>query len=172
MKIKTDFITNSSSASFILYVDSTADSLEEFKAIWEKYIKYYKDEYFWLFNEKVKKHREMLKENYKKKLEHQAKIDNGTANEHDMMWNFFYKNVKNPKNVSKKEIEKIVLGNMDIKEISKHVYAVEHYTSMFNGILTDVPWWMLQLIALQNMDSIQLKRLGIISCKLSIDEQG
>jgi len=47
MKIKMDFITNSSSASYLLYVESDTKDLEEFSEQFEKYLKCIKNEYSW-----------------------------------------------------------------------------------------------------------------------------
>jgi len=45
MKIKIDFITNSSSASIMLFVESVADDLEEFKKKFNEYMEHYKGRY-------------------------------------------------------------------------------------------------------------------------------
>jgi len=41
MKIKTDFVTNSSSASFLLYIQSKGDNLEDFKESFERYMTFH-----------------------------------------------------------------------------------------------------------------------------------
>lgn len=38
MKIKGDFVTNSSSANFILFIESTVDNLDDFQKSWDQYI--------------------------------------------------------------------------------------------------------------------------------------
>lgn len=45
MKVKTDYVTNSSSASFILYITSSIMDLKEFKAFIENYINRESNEY-------------------------------------------------------------------------------------------------------------------------------
>ena len=47
MKIKHDFVTNSSSASYLLYIDSNTNDLEEFTEQFEKYLKEIRSEYDW-----------------------------------------------------------------------------------------------------------------------------
>ena len=47
MKIKTNLVTNSSAASFIMYVESTADNLPDFQNDFNKFLeKYEKDFHF------------------------------------------------------------------------------------------------------------------------------
>jgi hypothetical protein len=45
MRIKTDFVTNSSSATILLYVESTEENLEVFKEQFNRYIEDYKERY-------------------------------------------------------------------------------------------------------------------------------
>jgi len=54
MKIKRDFVTNSSSASFILFIESTTSDLEEFEELFQKFMQFFldhmdgrKDVHFW-----------------------------------------------------------------------------------------------------------------------------
>ena len=43
MKIKTDLVTNSSSASFIMYVEATADNLTDFQNDFDRFLERYKE---------------------------------------------------------------------------------------------------------------------------------
>ena len=45
MKIKIDFVTNSSSASIMLFVESVTDDLEDFKEKFNKYMEVYQERY-------------------------------------------------------------------------------------------------------------------------------
>ena len=47
MKIKTNLVTNSSSASFIMYVESNTDNLTDFQTDFEKFLEKYKKDYYY-----------------------------------------------------------------------------------------------------------------------------
>ena len=54
MKLKSDFVTNSSSASFILFIEATTTDLEEFRELFQKFMQFFldymdgrKDVHFW-----------------------------------------------------------------------------------------------------------------------------
>ena len=56
MKVKLDFITNSSSASFILYVTSTENNLKDFTTKWNDFIEHFININSYSLQERVKKY--------------------------------------------------------------------------------------------------------------------
>jgi len=171
MKIKVDFITNSSSASFILYIESTAQNLEEFEKCWEKYINYFTSSYKYRLHENVKKWRKSLQGSWKEKLKADKKIKEGKATKLEKTFFGLMSPPVDPKNISDDEIMKMVLGEMTINQVVGNVYSISHFTSMFNDY-NDLPKWMIELIVMNNMKSGELLDFGFKDVKLKIDDQG
>jgi hypothetical protein len=167
MKIKSDFITNSSSASYILYIESSAKNLNEFKMFWKKYQQFYIDSYRYRLDQKIKEYRKILKKSWKKKLEIDKKVKNGTASEMEKIFNLM-REPTNPKDLSDDELLNQVLDfHTNIELIVGNVYSVEYFTSMHND-LDDIPKWMKELIILNNMKSPELMVLGFKDVRLEI----
>ena len=61
MKVKIDFITNSSSANFLLYIESTASTEEDFRKDMKKFVKDFFNERNWWYEEKDKEMEEKKK---------------------------------------------------------------------------------------------------------------
>jgi len=173
MKLKLDFITNSSSASFILYIDSTATDLSEFESQWKNYIDAFIHDYYYRLEPKIKKYRKILIDNYEKDKKLEQKVKDGTATEDEISWfNVFVskEDLRNPNEVSDDEIKKRVLGQMMIEKIAGSTYSVEHFTPMFNNICDDVPNWMIELIVMYNMNPTDLLKYGFKDVKLKISQ--
>ena len=169
MKIKNDLITNSSSASFILFIESDVNSLEEFEQCWNKYIEYYVAEHNYKLMKEVKILRENLEKSWKYKLEIDEKIKNGTATWIEKSLRGLSDTI-DPKNILDDEIIKMSFGQMSISKVVGNTYSVGHWVSMFNYIVEDVPSWMIHLIVLHNMNSTELIKFGFKNVKLEIQE--
>lgn len=171
MKVKLDFITNSSSASFILYVTSTENTIDSFTSKWNEYIKYFIIENYYSLLPKVQSYRKFLKESNEMKKEKEEKIKNGSATDIDkIMFNNFYSHLKLDEDLSDFEIIKMMSGEMNIEQISPDGYTVTNNTSMLNDILEDIPKWMVYLILLYNMKDNKLSEFGIKDVVLKIDK--
>jgi len=171
MKLKIDFITNSSSASFILYVTSTENNLKDFNTKWNDFVEYFINNNLYSFREKVKKYRESLKELNKEKKELEEKIKNGEAlPQQEKFYNVFYSHVKTDNDLSDHDIMKMLLGEMNRNHISENVFSVVHSVTMLNNLFEDLPSWMIYLILLDHMKDDQLLEFGIKNVKLEVDE--
>ena len=170
MKIKSDFITNSSSASFILFIESTANTLEEFEKGWDEYIKSYCAEYGHTLSGRVKSWRENLHKSWLYKLELDEKSKNGTATDTEKALNSGLYMALNPEKLSDDDILKMALGEMTINKEGENLFSVSYWTSMFNFVMDDLPAWMINLIVLHNMEPKDLLRFTFKDVKLKIED--
>ncbi|HQQ39744.1 MAG TPA: hypothetical protein PKY72_05545 [Bacilli bacterium] len=171
MKVKLDFITNSSSASFILYVTSTENNLKDFTTKWNDFVEHFININSYSLQERVKKYRKSLKKLNKEKKELEEKIKNGEAlPQQEKFYNVFYSHVKTDNNLSDHDIMKMLLGEMSCNHISENTFSVVHSVTMLNNLFEDLPSWMTYLILLDHMKDDQLLEFGIKSIKLEVDE--
>jgi adenylate kinase family enzyme len=172
MKKKFDFITNSSSASFILYVKSTTNDLEEFKILFERYLDHFFDENFYRISEKITKYKEATAELKKSReeLEEKIKINDATKQEISL-YNMFYKN-QEEKELSEREIKKVVTqsNNVLIDKLLKNTFEITYWTSMLNDVLEDCPDWMIKIILENNIDPKKLIQFGIKEVRLKVED--
>lgn len=171
MKVKLDFITNSSSASFILYVTSTENNLKDFTTKWNDFIEHFININSYSLQERVKKYRKSLKKLNKEKKKQEEKIKNGeVSKQQEMFYDLFYSHIESDNDLSDHDIMKMLLGEMSCKHISENVFSVVHSVTMLNNLFEDLPSWMTYLILLDHMKDDRLLEFGIKSIKLEVDE--
>jgi len=173
MKIKNDFITNSSSASFILTIDSTANSLDEFLELWNKFLEHFILENKWKIDIQIEKYKKNLEERISEKNKLLEKINSGNADEKDKtIFNLIYSHYDDDaiNKLKNEDIQKMILGEMNYNHVISHVFSVEHNVSMYNSF-DDIPDWMIYVIIKQNMGS-DLFQFGIKDVIFSIEENG
>lgn len=171
MKAKLDFITNSSSASFILYVTSEATNLDDFNLKWNDFVNHYINTYFYELLPEVKEWRKARKINVEKKEYLEKVIENNEATEYEKyQYNYVYSNIKPSNDLSYQDVMKIMLGEMNTNFISNSVFTVTNNTLMLNDLIEDLPNWMKYLIILNNMGDPKLLKFGIQNVKLEVDK--
>ena len=175
MKVKNDFITNSSSASFILTVKSYVNDLDSFKEIWDKYLDEYIDDNYYKFYIRVKAHRKWLRKCIKERKRYILKIENNTitAREkslNDILYGDLDENYhENLLKLSNNEISKKLIEGFSIKHILDNIFEIESGTIMLN-YLSDVPGFMKDLVLLSHINKEILNKLGFEEVSLKITD--
>ena len=125
MKVRLDFVSNSSSASFLLYIESTADTEDQFRKDMKFLLKDYFDARGYWYEEKDKEieriHKERMKESTD--LKTQKALEEA------------YETWKSRKPMS----QRIQAEVMQAKQIATHVFEIESWTSMLNDLPDDLP---------------------------------
>ena len=169
MKIKTDFVSNSSSASFILLIDSTTDNFDLFVESWEHFIEDFINEHSYRIDQKVEKYKKAHEEHKKWYLERKEKISKGEASDSDKtLFDLFDK--MQIQDRTKEEIQRIVIGNYGVEQVVGTAFQVLHWTSMFNYLLEDVPEWMKYAIIMENMYPGHLMKYGFKTARIKIEK--
>ncbi len=154
MKTKIDFVSNSSSASFIMYIESTVNNIDDFKNDMQKFIDDYFKEYLWKF--KLQDDNE--KQNYEKWIE-EAKDEKTKKYYSDSLEKFINNNTSRETVLKNRLLDAI-------SQVSTNVFSIEDFTGMLNDLTDDVPHYMRYLIMLYiTDDSI---KYGIKGIKLKI----
>lgn len=170
MKTKLDFITNSSSASFILYVTSEATNLDDFNLKWNDFVNHYINTYFYELLPEVKEWREARKINVEQKEYLEKVIENNEATEYEKFQYSIYSHIKSSNDLTDYDVMKIILGEMNTDFDSNNVFTVTNNTMMLNDLIEDLPNWMKYLIILNNMGDPKLLKFGIQNVKLEVDK--
>lgn len=156
MKTREDFVTNSSSASFIMYIESTVNNIDDFKNDMFKFITDYIKEYWWKF----KIQDDNVKRMYEKLIE-EAKTDEQKIYYKDSLFEF-----DNKEDAPSRETLLKNTINATASQISTNVFSVEDFTSMLNDLTEDLPHWMQHLIMLYITG--ESGKYGIKSVKLKV----
>lgn len=168
MKAKLDFITNSSSASFILCITSEATNLDDFNLKWNDFVNHYINNYFYELLPEVKEWRKARKINVEKKEYLEKVIENNEETEYEKFQYSIYSHIKSADDLSDHDVMKIMLGEMNTNFISNNVFTVTNNTLMLNDLIDDLPNWMKYLIILNNMGDPKLLKFGIQNVKLEV----
>lgn len=134
MKVKIDFITNSSSANFLLYIESTASTEEDFRKDMKKFVKDFFNERNWWYEEKDKE----MEEKYKKFMK-EAK---------DEKTKKMFEDTLDSWKRGKTRSQRVEAEVMTAKQIATNVFEIESFTSMLNYLPDDLPDYMKHLIML------------------------
>lgn len=153
MKTRIDYVTNSSSASFIMYIESVVNNIDDFKNDMQKFISDYIKEYSWKFK--------LQDDETKRKYE--KWIEKATTTE----WKKVYQEcIDKLDNETRREdaLRKII--NEKASQISTNVFSIEDHTSMLNDLVDDLPHYMQRLI--MSYVTGESHKYGIKSIKIKV----
>ena len=171
MKVKLDFVTNSSSASFVLSISVEPNiDISEFNKLWDKYVNFFLGEYSYKLQEKIDSQRKHINELKDHQNIIKEKIKNGMElNTMDTLKDLWYKQLSE-KDFTEEGIKRSILGNMIVTDLVSGVFEISQWTSMFNDY-GDIPKWMIHLIILNNVDKSEMfSKFGFKEVKLKILE--
>lgn len=134
MKIKLDFVSNSSSASFLLYIESNATNEAEFRRDMKVFLKDFFDERGYWYEEKDKEVEKIHKEKIESTTNEKTKEALRDALEK-------WKSRKPRSQMIQAEV-------MQAKQIATNVFEIESWTSMLNYLPEDLPDYIKHLIML------------------------
>jgi len=171
MKIRGDFQTNSSSASFILIIKSKDNDLKEFQKNWKKFINFFKDNHHWITKEKEDKMSGYYKRQEKTVKEYKEKEKNeGWLNESEKFYLSWAEEALNSRKKDKKDLYFPYSGIHLCTKILDNVFEISMFTSCFNTLL-EIPQWTNWLILKYNEDPKFLeKKFGFKEIKLKVEE--
>lgn len=154
MKTREDFVTNSSSASFIMYIESTVDNIDDFKKDMQKFVNDYFNAFEWKFVLEDRK----IQASYEKWMEEEKSEE---IKQH-------YKDELDEFNNNKISREFVLRTTIlaTVSQISTNIFSVEDFTSMLNDLTEDLPHYMQHLIMLYITG--EAIKYGIKSVKLKV----
>lgn len=125
MKVRLDFVSNSSSASFLLYIESTADTEDQFRKDMKFLLKDYFDIRGYWYEEKDKE----MERKYKEMME------SVTDEKSKKVYKEALETWKSRKPMSQRIQAEVMLA----KQIATHVFEIQSWTSMLNDLPDDLP---------------------------------
>ena len=154
MKTRIDYVTNSSSASFIMYIESTVNNIDDFKNDMQNFISDYIKEYWWKFKLQDDETRRM----------YEKWIEEAKTSEHKI----YYKQSLDEFNSDETSRETVLRNviNATASQISTNVFSIEDYTSMLNDLVDDLPHYMQRLI--MSYVTGESHKYGIKSIKIKV----
>jgi len=162
MKIKRDFISNSSSASFILKIKSKYVTFDDFEKSWKDFKKYYIEEHSWIIEGKVEKVKDYIEE---------IKKGNGISAKDKGLQKYFKEQEERYCRQTDEEIVDNIIGFMVLSNGPfSNLFEVTNCVTMYNDY-SDIPAIFRYAILKNNIEPGFLEReFGMEELRIVIEE--